>query len=557
MQHKAVPVVGLKTAGLPERQFTGWASVFDHVDHQGDTVRRGAFSKSLQSDAVIPICWEHKSDDPRGYVGQVLEAAETDEGLRITGQLDDSDDGHAAYRSIKSRRVTGLSIGYRVRDAVKSASGVTELLDVDLAEISVVSRPANDRALITSTKSADNREHLREQIARAQLESRGSTMSNLDTERDEYLQKARAIVELARELDRPLSDDEAAQVKSHMDAAEQATKSAEQSAKSAGLMAALDDMARTAYADTAERSSGTGHLGLTGAAAKSITDKIVAAMPRNGTKALAAGQQVVSNIVIPGVDIEGRPALSVLDLLPSRTVDSPSFLTLRQTTRNLLAAPVAAGGLKPTSDVGVTSIQNRLRVVAQISSPTDVYLLADSNLGQFIQDEMVWGLRYAIEQQVLNGDGTGENLPGILSTSGIVSQAFTVDILTSVRKSLTTLEANGYQPGAIVLSAADWESLELLSVSKGATDVRGLPVDSVARRLWGYPVALNQSMPAKTGLVIGAGAVIVDTDGKLDVAWSEAVADDFARNQTRCRTELRVSVSVSQPQAIVKVATAA
>ena len=49
----------------------------------------------------------------------------------------------------------------------------------------------------------------------------------------------------------------------------------------------------------------------------------------------------------------------------------------------------------------------------------------------------------------------------------------------------------------------------------------------------------------------------VDHDGAVEVKWSDVVSDDFAHNFIRCRVEGRFGVSVNQPGAVVKVATAA
>ena len=114
--------------------FTGLASVFDNLDHDGDIVRRGAFSKSLSSGTSIPLVWMHKADDPRCYVGDVVEATETDDGLAIKGRFDlDTEFGKSAYRNTKGRRVSGLSIGYAIRNSTKTAAGneLTELIDRD------------------------------------------------------------------------------------------------------------------------------------------------------------------------------------------------------------------------------------------------------------------------------------------------------------------------------------------------------------------------------------------------------------------------------------------
>ena len=144
MQHKSVPLL-IKSADDQGGTFVGLASVFDNVDHHGDIVRRGAFAKSLSSGSPIPLMWEHKADDPRYYVGDVVEATETDDGLAIKGRFDlDTEFGKSAYRNTKGRRVSGLSIGYAIRNSTKTAAG-NELTDLELIEVPIVARGANDR----------------------------------------------------------------------------------------------------------------------------------------------------------------------------------------------------------------------------------------------------------------------------------------------------------------------------------------------------------------------------------------------------------------------------
>ena len=72
----------------------------------------------------------HKADDPRSYVGDVVEATETDEGLAIKGRFDlGTEFGKSAYRNTKGRRVSGLNIGYAIRNSTKTAAG-NELTDL-------------------------------------------------------------------------------------------------------------------------------------------------------------------------------------------------------------------------------------------------------------------------------------------------------------------------------------------------------------------------------------------------------------------------------------------
>lgn len=574
MQHKTVSIVGIKTAGLAEGQFEGWASTFGNVDAQNDRVMPGAFAKGLTTERVVPLNWEHRgSVDPRALVGELVKAEEVPEGLHVTGQFDlDTEFGAAAYRAVKARRVAALSIGYAINRATKAADGVNELHDLDLIEVSIVSRPANDRALITAAKSASTTTAIRERVVRARLKYQGATVTTKTAATgpdrytkgiEEQLALAKTIIDAAAALERELTADETAAVEKHLDAADELQKAIVEAAKSAEIMARLDAMAASVPVDgMAARGDGDGggetlHLALTGTGAKALARSVAKASRVEGTKALATGVQTVSTIVLPDVVPTGRPLVSLLDVLPTRIV-TPSYSFLRQSVRNLAAAPVPVGGTKPTSVVSVTAVPNRLRVVAHISEPMDEYMLQDADmLIRFVETEMLYGLRAGLQNEITSGDGTGEHFTGILNTSGLVVQAFAVNALTTVRKAITLLEANGYTPSVIALSASDWEAIELLEASSGATDVRGVPVDPVARRLWGYPVVLNQGLGAKTGLVIADGAVTLDHDNLVSVKWSDAVNADFTQNAVRCRVEGRFGLSVNQPAAVVRVSTAA
>ena len=94
--HKSVPPL-IKSADDHSGTCVGLASVFDNVDYDGDIVCRGAFSKSLDSGTPIPLIWMHQADDPRCYVGDVVEATETDDGPAIKGRFDlDTEFGKSA-----------------------------------------------------------------------------------------------------------------------------------------------------------------------------------------------------------------------------------------------------------------------------------------------------------------------------------------------------------------------------------------------------------------------------------------------------------------------------
>jgi HK97 family phage major capsid protein len=112
--------------------------------------------------------------------------------------------------------------------------------------------------------------------------------------------------------------------------------------------------------------------------------------------------------------------------------------------------------------VTVDDVPAKLAVIAHVSEQIPHYTLADNaNLEQFVSDEMPHGLRVALENQVVNGNGTAPNLRGILNTSGVQAQPFSSDILTSIRRGITRLESQGLPADVLIISAGDWETLEL------------------------------------------------------------------------------------------------
>lgn len=80
---------------------------------------------------------------------------EDDHGLFGKGQilLDAGDMEKRAYAHMKARTVTGLSIGYWIRESsYDEKTGIRTLTKLDLVEISLVTFPANDDARVEAVK---------------------------------------------------------------------------------------------------------------------------------------------------------------------------------------------------------------------------------------------------------------------------------------------------------------------------------------------------------------------------------------------------------------------
>lgn len=377
-------------------------------------------------------------------------------------------------------------------------------------------------------------------------------------ERTRLLSESEQIINRAKSADRAMTVDERSTVKANIE-----------TIKQLDIKAQIDDDAdlRRRLANALREGPTVGQIGRF--TAKSSASALADKMTAHNTKALAPSGAEVAPLGLSELTplTLSRPATSLLAAVPAQVLtDPPTFAYLRQTSRVNNAAAVASGDLKPTSTYGLARVEDRLRVIAHVSEGIDRFWLEDSaELRTFVQDELAYGLDVAVEQQVLNGDGLGENNRGILQTTGILSQAFSTDPLETLRKSLTLLQLNGAESPTAVLHPSDWETIALLRTTTNAfiaSDAQAQsvnggnvapPTGAQALISWGVPVVLSVAVPVGTGVMFDPStAVTLYTDGTTRVEW-DTQSDDFVRNKITARCEGRFGVAVKRPNRIVNV----
>lgn len=124
-------------------RFAGYAAIFDREDRGGDIIRPGAFGE-LPEGQSLPLLWQH---DPLRRIGTVDFVREDRRGLRVIGTISTATRaGRTAARMLQSKALKGLSFGYRVKRA--EGESPRELLDLDVAEISLVTAPMQELARV-------------------------------------------------------------------------------------------------------------------------------------------------------------------------------------------------------------------------------------------------------------------------------------------------------------------------------------------------------------------------------------------------------------------------
>ena len=139
-------------------QIEGYASVFGEVDNGGDIVAPGAYARSLSEIAAkgrkVKMLWQHNPEQPIGVWDEVRE---DEKGLFVKGRiLMDLSKGREAAAMIEAGAIDGLSIGYRTVKATKNSEGNRVLQDLELWEVSLVTFPMLESAIIGAKKSVQD-----------------------------------------------------------------------------------------------------------------------------------------------------------------------------------------------------------------------------------------------------------------------------------------------------------------------------------------------------------------------------------------------------------------
>ncbi len=275
--------------------------------------------------------------------------------------------------------------------------------------------------------------------------------------------------------------------------------------------------------------------------------------------ATGQNQPLVQAQRVPGIIYEPNRPLTIRDLLPTGTTGSNLIEYTRENvfTNNAgpqYSSPARENVTKPESGITFTLASAPVITLAHWI-PVSKQVLADApQLQSYINTRLMYGLKLEEEDQILNGDGTGSNLGGILKSGNFTAfnRAVTGDTkVDTLRRALTQVSLSNYPADAIVLNPADWEDIELTKADDGQY-VWANPALSAGPQLWGRRVVPSQSIAEGTFLTgsFAMGAQIWDRQ-QAAVQVSFENADNFTKNMATILAEERLALTVYRPKAFV------
>ena len=130
----------------------GYASVFGVLDSYEDIVEKGAFTNTIQGKNFkrIAFCYQHEFST---VIGKIIELREDEVGLWFKAKISNTNLGRDLVELISDGAISEISIGYRTKvSEMNTDTNVRMIKEVELYEISLVTRAANSEAFITQTE---------------------------------------------------------------------------------------------------------------------------------------------------------------------------------------------------------------------------------------------------------------------------------------------------------------------------------------------------------------------------------------------------------------------
>lgn len=257
----------------------------------------------------------------------------------------------------------------------------------------------------------------------------------------------------------------------------------------------------------------------------------------------------------PGIVTPAQRVLTVRDLIAPGNTGAASIEFVQETGFTNNAAPVAETTQKPYSDITFDLKTSPVRTIAHLFKISKQMLDDVSGLVAYLDLRGTTGLKIKEEEQLLFGDGVGQNI------LGLVPQATSFDDtlrkaddtrIDTIRHAILQVRRAEYRATGIVMHPDDLEALELTKDAGGnyiyVTDV----ADGGGGRIWKLPIVDTTAMPAGEFLVgaFGAAAQVFDRQ-QVTFEISTENADDFEKNMATARIEERLAMAVYRPESFV------
>ena len=261
----------------------------------------------------------------------------------------------------------------------------------------------------------------------------------------------------------------------------------------------------------------------------------------------SGGALVIPDTVDAIVPLPSRP-LVVADLMAPGTTDSNLVTVMKEKTVLNAAAVVPSGGLKPESSITFEAGGEPVKKIATWLAVVTELLEDVPGLAAYLNTRLMHFVRLAEDNELLNGDATGDHFNGIVHRAAAppIARTGTENNADAILRQITAIEtATQDTVSGIVMNPANWNAVASLKATDG-TYIGSGPFETPGRKmLWGREVAVTPAQVINTA-VVGAFRTASQFRRRtpLQVSASNSHASFFIENKVALLAEERGALVV-------------
>ncbi|OHT22386.1 capsid protein [Providencia stuartii] len=273
-----------------------------------------------------------------------------------------------------------------------------------------------------------------------------------------------------------------------------------------------------------------------------------------GSDAASAGA-LIQPMQVPGIIMPGLRRLVVRDLLAQGRISSNSLEYVREKLFTNNAKPVKEKAQKPESDLTFEKQTANVITVAHWIQASRQVMDDAPQLQSYVNNRLLYGLALVEEGQLLNGDGTADNLTGINQ----VATAYDIELNEAgdthadlIAHAIYQVSESEFSASGIILNPRDWHSIALMKDKEGRY-IFGGPQAFTSNVMWGLPVVPTKAQ--KQGeFTVGAFDLASQVWDRMDatIEVSREDRDNFVKNMLTILCEERLALAHYRPQALIK-----
>lgn len=260
--------------------------------------------------------------------------------------------------------------------------------------------------------------------------------------------------------------------------------------------------------------------------------------------------------ILPGAF---RP-LTIEGLFPEIPLSTNAFEYVQEKPDGFVngAAFIAEGAQKPFGSTEFEVKTGTVKTIAHLARISKQLMADGPALVAYINQRLVYGVDLKVEDELVSGDGTGQNLTGIFTEGNFTKhEAKAADLDKSatlfdlILFAKTKVERAFFRPNLILMNPVDWSQM-LMQKNKSGDYYLGHPASVAPKTLWGLPIWTTPAI-AEGKFMVGdftQAATLYPRQG-MTVEMFEQDADNVQKNLVTIRAERRLGFGIERVAAMV------